>query len=113
MSAGTGDELTFDPYHEWLGIPPAEQPPNHYRLLGVDVFESNADVMRDATEQRVRHVRSFQLGPRSAESQLLLNEIMSAKICLLSPIEKAAYDQQLAALAAEQNPPPVTAVPLS
>ena len=24
----------FDPYHIWLGIPPEEQPPNHYRLLG-------------------------------------------------------------------------------
>ena len=24
----------FDPYHEWLGIPASEQPPDHYRLLG-------------------------------------------------------------------------------
>lgn len=23
----------FDPYHRWLGIPPSEQPANHYRLL--------------------------------------------------------------------------------
>ena len=25
----------FDPYYKWLGIPPEEQPPNHYRLLGI------------------------------------------------------------------------------
>jgi hypothetical protein len=25
----------FDPYHRWLGIPPQEQPPNHYRLLAL------------------------------------------------------------------------------
>ena len=25
----------MDPYHVWLGIPPEEQPPNHYRLLGI------------------------------------------------------------------------------
>ena len=23
----------FNPYHVWLGIPPEEQPANHYRLL--------------------------------------------------------------------------------
>ena len=31
----------FDPYHDWLGIAPKDQPPNHYRLLGVDLFEAN------------------------------------------------------------------------
>lgn len=25
--------VPFDPYHKWLGIPPKDQPPNHYRLL--------------------------------------------------------------------------------
>ena len=35
----------FDPYHKWLGIPPKDQPPNHYRLLGVDLFESDPDVI--------------------------------------------------------------------
>ena len=34
---------TFDPYHQWLGIPAAEQPPNHYRLLGVPLLESDLD----------------------------------------------------------------------
>ncbi len=29
----------FDPYHKWLGIPPDEQPANHYRLLGLELFE--------------------------------------------------------------------------
>ena len=35
----------FDPYHEWLGIPASEQPPNHYRLLGTTLFEANLDVL--------------------------------------------------------------------
>jgi hypothetical protein len=26
----------FDPYYHWLGIAPKDQPPNHYRLLGVE-----------------------------------------------------------------------------
>ena len=25
----------FDPYHQWLGIPPEQQPPDHYALLGL------------------------------------------------------------------------------
>ena len=29
---------SFDPYESWLGIPPEDQPPNHYRLLGLKPF---------------------------------------------------------------------------
>ena len=41
----------FDPYHEWLGIPPEEQPPNHYRLLGIPLFEPDPQVIRHAVEE--------------------------------------------------------------
>ena len=27
--------MAFDPYHIWLGIPPEDQPPSHYRLLAI------------------------------------------------------------------------------
>ena len=36
---------SFDPYRKWLGIPPKDQPPNHYRLLGIDLFEADAEVI--------------------------------------------------------------------
>ena len=48
----------FDPYHVWLGIPPEEQPPNHYRLLGLRPFETNADVISNALDQRRAFLRS-------------------------------------------------------
>jgi hypothetical protein len=32
----------FDAYHRCLGIPPKDQPPNHYRLLGLELFESES-----------------------------------------------------------------------
>ncbi|HQU45105.1 MAG TPA: hypothetical protein PK867_19985 [Pirellulales bacterium] len=35
----------FDPYHKWLGIPPKDQPPNHYRLLGIELFEEDLEVI--------------------------------------------------------------------
>jgi hypothetical protein len=33
----------IDPYHLWLGIPRERQPPNHYTLLGVELFERQAE----------------------------------------------------------------------
>src|SRR5687768_18381170 len=40
----------FDPYHKWLAIPPEEQPPHHYRLLGIKLFESDPDVIESAAD---------------------------------------------------------------
>ena len=39
---------SIDPYYRWLGIPTGEQPPNHYRLLGIQLFEKDPDVMENA-----------------------------------------------------------------
>lgn len=41
----------FDPYRKWLGIVPKDQPPNHYRLLGIELFESDPDVIEGAADQ--------------------------------------------------------------
>ena len=86
---------TFDPYHRWLGIPPKHQPPNHYRLLGLELFESDPEVIRDAVEQRMAHVRTYQLSQYVEISQRILNEIAAAKIALLDPARKTAYDARL------------------
>lgn len=86
---------SFDPYHKWLGISPKDQPPNHYRLLGIELFEADPDVIESAADQRMAHVRTFQAGQNSAESQRLLNELSAAKLCLLDPQKKTAYDGDL------------------
>jgi formylglycine-generating enzyme required for sulfatase activity len=82
----------FDPYHRWLGIRPEDQPPNHYRLLGLSPWESDCEVVRDAADRQMAHVRTYQLGPNSALSQQVLNELGAAAACLLDPQKKAAYD---------------------
>lgn len=86
---------SFDPYLKWLGIRTQEHPPNHYRLLGIDLFEADADVVSNAADARMAHVRTYQTGKYSALSQKVLNEIASAKVCLLNAEKKAAYDAQL------------------
>jgi formylglycine-generating enzyme required for sulfatase activity/Spy/CpxP family protein refolding chaperone len=85
----------FDPYLKWLGIDPEDQPPNHYRLLGIKLFQADPDVIANAADQRMAHVRSFQSGVHSGDSQQILNEIAKARICLLNPARKAEYDNTL------------------
>jgi hypothetical protein len=105
---------TFDPYFKWLAIPPAEQPPNHYRLLGVPLFVDDPDVIDNAADQRMSHIRSFQTGKRSAESQRLLNEIAVARNCLLDPSKRHPYDEQLRAeLAPAPSPPMQAPIPVT
>ena len=105
--------LSFDPYYKWLGIPPAEQPANHYRLLGINLFEDHPDVIESAADQRMVHLRPFQTGQHAAASQKLLNEVSGAKLCLLKPEKKAAYDARLRArLAVKNGPASATAEPL-
>ena len=85
----------FDPYVEWLEIDPALCPPNFYDLLGITPFESDAQVIESAFELRLRHVRSFQTGPRGIHTQDLLNELAQARLCLLDEQNRLAYDDFL------------------
>ena len=85
----------FDPYHKWLGIPADQQPANYYRLLGIEEFEVDADVIDTAAEHRTVFLRTFQTGPNSELAARLLNEVSAARVCLLDGKSKALYDTQL------------------
>ena len=74
----------FDPYHLWLGVPASEQPPHHYRLLGIAAFEESPTVIENAADRQMAHLRTFQGGKHAAESQKLLNEVAAAKVFLLN-----------------------------
>jgi len=87
----------FDPYHRWLGIAPDQRPPDHYQLLGIPRFESDVEVIAGAADRQMAHVRSFQSGKHVGATQRLLNELAAARVCLLSPEQKAKYDTQLRA----------------
>jgi hypothetical protein len=86
---------SFDPYYRWLGIPPEEQPPNYYRLLGIPLFESDLDVIENAAHRQMVYIRTFQTGKNADLSQKLLNELAAAKVCLMSRSKRAAYDESL------------------
>ncbi len=85
----------FDPYHKWLGIPPAAQPPTHYRILGIDTFEVDPDVIECSAQRQIAHVRSYAVGSRVDISQEILNELATARCVLLDPAAKLQYDGEL------------------
>jgi formylglycine-generating enzyme required for sulfatase activity len=86
---------TFDPYHKWLGIPKAEQPPHHYRLLGIAPFESDPEVIEAAADRQMAYIRQCATGPYTKESQQILNALSAARVCLLNAAKKQAYDREL------------------
>lgn len=88
---------TFDPYYKWLGIPPKDQPPHHYRLLGIELFEPDRDVIDAAANRLMGYLKELAAGDDGLHSQKLLNEISRARLCLLNKEKKAAYDQELSA----------------
>lgn len=87
----------FDPYYLWLQIPPDDRPPSLYRLLGLVDFESDPEVIDNAAEQRLIHLRSRQQGPRARVAQELMNEVARARRTLLESDSKAEYDLRLTA----------------
>jgi hypothetical protein len=108
----------FDPYLNWLGIPPEEQPPHFYRLLGLTLFETSPELIAYAAERQMYHVSAFQNGPYVEMAQFVLNEMAAARACLLDPQQKAYYDQHLyqsmgtrGEMQVAPPPPPVAAQP--
>ncbi len=104
-------DKSFDPYYKWLGIPPRDQPPHHYRLLGIEVFESDRDVIDAAANRVMSYLKDLAVADEAQYSQKLLNEVSRARLCLLNRQKKAAYDAELKAQLAERSgadptPPP-------
>ncbi|QDU98484.1 hypothetical protein [Lignipirellula cremea] len=85
----------FDPYYRWLGISPKHQPPDHYRLLGIEQFEADLDVIESAADRQMAYVRQRQLSQHAQLSQRICSELSQARACLLNPQSKRAYDTQL------------------
>jgi len=90
--------MKYDLHNELLGIPLVECPANHYRLLGLDLFEADADKIHAAVLRRVAELRKYALHSdpdRVRRVQDLLNEVSRAGTVLESPDGKRAYDDAL------------------
>ena len=88
-------DRSFDPYHQWLGIPPDEQPPSHYRLLALRPGEADLEVIERAVERQCAFVRQFQRGLHGEVAERLLNQIAAAGDTLADPLARESYDQSI------------------
>ncbi len=95
----------FNPYHKWLGIPPAEMPADYYRLLGVARFEDDPEVIQAAAEQRVAHLKKHESGPYGDKARTLRKQVSAAASRLLDPGKRAAYDARIRAATIDKQPP--------
>ncbi|MGB7324827.1 MAG: hypothetical protein WBD31_08135 [Rubripirellula sp.] len=85
----------LDPLYHWLGIPPDEQPPHHYRLLAITTFESDDEVINVAADKQLAHLQQMTSGEHAAEAEDLSNQVSAARLCLLSQPRKRTYDERL------------------
>lgn len=87
--------LMFDPLHKWLGIPPREQPPDHYRLLGLKRFESDSEVIDFAADKHLSYLHRFDNGEYAEQAAEVANRVSQARLCLIDPNKRARYDAWL------------------
>ncbi len=94
----------------WLGLPPGEWPPDHYRLLGLEPGEDNAELIEQRVHQRLDSVRCYQMmHPEQATEAM--NRLAQAFVCLMEPAAKKAYDASLAGVAPPSEPPTAPTAP--
>lgn len=83
-------------YYEWLGIPPAKQPPSHYAILNIPDFESNRLVIENAAQRNINFLQSFFASPFAELAQEIQKEIAVARKDLCNPVIKKEYDLSIA-----------------
>ncbi|MEX0865860.1 MAG: hypothetical protein WD030_00790 [Pirellulales bacterium] len=90
-------DAKFDPYYHWLGIPPKDRPLNYYRLLSLELFESDEAVIRAAVKRQRAYLQSMAEEDHPEVCAKILAQIKSAGAVLLDPEKRASYDTKLKA----------------
>ena len=75
----------FDPYHIWLGISETARPVSKYRLLGIDDFEDNRDVISAAAERQTIYLRTLQAGEHAVLVAESGTQMMVAGLSIFQP----------------------------
>ena len=88
---------SFNPYHEWLGLDAKLSAPDFYQLLGLENSADDAEAISAAADRAMSRVRGFKPGKNAPLWARLLDELETAKNCLVDPAAKSRYDADLAA----------------
>ncbi|MFK8110551.1 MAG: GYF domain-containing protein [Rubripirellula sp.] len=98
----------FDPLHKWLGIPPEEQPPNHYRLLGLTLFESDEEAIDAAADRQLGFLHGLANSQHAALAEQLSNQVSLARLTLIDDGKRATYNASLSPPPAQSTQPPTS-----
>ena len=88
-----------DFYADWLSIPPGVRPPDHYSLLGVRRFCRDEEAIETATRARLERLDEYAMHPDRATRDVvqdMMNAVARARMVLVNPKRRQAYDQELA-----------------
>ncbi|MDR2115986.1 MAG: hypothetical protein LBP87_06365 [Planctomycetaceae bacterium] len=88
-------KVQIDVYRDWLGIQETNRPLNYYQLLRLKSFEDDPSKIRENYRKMNAHVRKYASGDYAAETQVLLNELAKAMLCLTDTARKLEYDVSL------------------
>ncbi|MDG2222582.1 MAG: hypothetical protein P8L85_14480 [Rubripirellula sp.] len=81
-----------DTQHLWLGIARHQRPASNDCLLGLDVGERDAEVIRSAADRQISFVRKFAAGEKADDAQRLLGQLSRARSTLLKMAEVTAAE---------------------
>jgi hypothetical protein len=86
--------MKCDIIFQWLDLPAAPWPPNHYSLLGLPRGETDVALIEERVHQRIDLVRRYQLS-HSEQATEAMNRLAQALVCLTDAASKRAYDASL------------------
>ena len=86
----------FNPYRAWLGVVSQSAPPTHYELLGLSPSRCDAQSVAEAFRRQMGRLNPHLSGEHAATAQRIAGELANARVVLLTPTTKRAYDSQLA-----------------
>ncbi len=73
---------------EWLGLPAGTWPPDHYRLLGLEPGESDAERIEQRVHERLEAVRHYQMAHPEQATEAM-NRLAQAYVCLTDAVQQA------------------------
>src|ERR1043165_4722197 len=93
-----GAPVEFDPYAEWLRVPPGPRPPDHYALLGLQRFAGTSEEIEDRAHKQLERLDRYALSPdagRRTLCQTLMNQVAQARVTLTDEKKRQLYDAEL------------------
>ncbi|HWB10000.1 MAG TPA: hypothetical protein VG826_12280 [Pirellulales bacterium] len=87
----------FNPYREWLGVTSSSPSPSYYELLGLGPLEGDVAKIDSAYQRQSNQLAARLSGSQAMLAQRLMGELAEARMTLMTPTAKRAYDQALVA----------------